>query len=506
MSRIHRHPEKASEPVYDLIVVGGGIYGVSMTLEAARRGLKVLLLERDDFGAATSWNSLRILHGGLRYLQKLDLNRFSESVGERRWFCRHFPDLVRPLACLMPLYGRGMRRPSIFKLALRINDRLSRKRNEGVRADRHFPDSRLLSRAETISLFEAVDQRGLRGGALWYDALMTNSQRVLVEMLRWACTCGATVLNYVSAEQLILDGSRVGGARGVDRFTQQSYSFRAPVLINCAGPWCGQLAARFDRRHPRLFRPSLAFNLLLDRESISTAALALTPKGKDPRFRVPGGTYFLHPWRNRILAGTYHATWGDQVDQPCPDEGLIDQFLGDLNLAAPQLEFTRADVVRVYAGLLPARAPRTAELAVREVIEDHGGGGGPAGLWSVSGVKFTTARLVAQKALEAAFKDRDRIEIRAGTERPGGSNAIGLDDPAAFLNSDDDVFSQGIKHLIDEEAVLTMDDLLLRRTDWAHDPAAWGSLAAKVTELTGWRPWCLPKERQQGELSSPVVG
>jgi glycerol-3-phosphate dehydrogenase len=104
---IRRDPEQATSRPHDLIVIGAGIYGVAMALEAARRGLRVVLVERDDFGGATSWNSLRILHGGLRYLQTLDLPRFFDSVAERRWFCRHFPELVAPAALPDALIRQG---------------------------------------------------------------------------------------------------------------------------------------------------------------------------------------------------------------------------------------------------------------------------------------------------------------------------------------------------------------------------------------------------------------
>ncbi|MEJ2083967.1 MAG: FAD-dependent oxidoreductase [Acidobacteriota bacterium] len=109
---IERNPALFSRDSYDLLIIGGGIYGACLSLEASRRGLSSLVLERDDFGGATSWNSLRILHGGLRYLQHLDLKRFRESVAERRWFSFWFPELVRPLPCLMPLYGKSRGRRS----------------------------------------------------------------------------------------------------------------------------------------------------------------------------------------------------------------------------------------------------------------------------------------------------------------------------------------------------------------------------------------------------------
>src|SRR5690606_18835162 len=129
---IYRDLQRAQEARHDLIVVGGGVHGVMMALEAARRGLRPLLIERGDLGSGTRWNSLRIVHGGLRYLQSFDLPRYRESVAERRWFMRNLPDLVAPLPCLMPLYGNGLRRPMIFRVALKLNDLLSARRNDGV--------------------------------------------------------------------------------------------------------------------------------------------------------------------------------------------------------------------------------------------------------------------------------------------------------------------------------------------------------------------------------------
>src|SRR5690606_21038054 len=110
---LQRDPEGASSCSFDLIVLGGGIYGAMVQLEAARRGIRSLLLERGDFGGATSANHFRIVHGGLRYLQSLDLPRFREAVAERRWWLRTFPDLVEPLRCVMPLYGEGLRRAAV---------------------------------------------------------------------------------------------------------------------------------------------------------------------------------------------------------------------------------------------------------------------------------------------------------------------------------------------------------------------------------------------------------
>ena len=120
--RITRNPEAMASEQFDVVVIGGGIVGVCTLLEASRRGLKALLIEAEDFGGATSWNSLPIVHGGLRYLQNLDIQRFRRSVREQAWWMQHFPELIEPLPCVMPLYNTGLRRTQVMRMALKLND------------------------------------------------------------------------------------------------------------------------------------------------------------------------------------------------------------------------------------------------------------------------------------------------------------------------------------------------------------------------------------------------
>ncbi len=217
MDTILRNPEKAKDKIYDAIIIGGGIYGVMLSLVASQKGIKTLLLERDDFGGATSFNSLRIVHGGLRYLQKMDLHRFFESVSERKWFLKNFPDLVEPLACLMPLNGKGLYRPSIFRVALFLNDLLSLNRNKGVPKNSKLPGGKIISAEEVKKIFPDVDTNNLKGGAVWYDGSMPDSQRVLIESLKWACSLGATALNYFEAKDILIDNNKVSGVRVFDK-------------------------------------------------------------------------------------------------------------------------------------------------------------------------------------------------------------------------------------------------------------------------------------------------
>ena len=473
-----RDPSAAAAVTYDLIVIGGGAYGVMLALEAARRRMRPLLLERADFGGGTTWNHLRIVHGGLRYLQSLDLERFRESVEERRWFLRHFPDLVEPLECMMPLYGEGLRRMPVLRAALRLNDMLSRRRDHGVRADRVLPGSRVIGRDETVRRFRSVDPHRLRGAAVWYDAVMPSPHRVIMESLRWAESYGARTLNYVEAGRLATADGRVRGVLAVDRETGDRYEYRAPVVVNCAGPLSGEVAARLDREVPQLFRPSLAFNLLLDREPLSEAALAVAPR------RAGARTYFMYPWRGRVLAGTYHAPWfgGARAVEPTADQ--VGDFLSDLSFAVPGWDLRRGDVLHTFSGLLPAAVEGTDRLAVREVLHDHGAAGGPVGLYSMSGVKFTTARAVAEKTLRTVFPRLSTDPYaHAGTERPLASHVPEWPEFDDLRHRDPEAAVALLRRVVDEESVVHGEDLLLRRTDWGLDPRAPGGIERVVAGL-----------------------
>ena len=482
MDGLRRDPRAAAAGAYDLIVVGGGIQGAMLALDSARRGLRPLLVERDDFGGATSWNSHRIVHGGLRYLQRVDLQRFHESVAERRWFLRHFPDLVEPLPFLMPLYGRGARRVPIMRAALAANHLLSRRRNESVRSDRRIESGGVLTVPETISLFPAVERNRLRGGALWYDAVMKNSQRVLMETLRWASSQGARCVNYVQATGLVVEDGRVRGIEAIDGETGEPLELAGDLVFNCAGPWSRQLAASFDRDTNELFTASLAFNLLLDREPLSEAAVAATANTKGAH------TYFLYPRYGRIYAGTAHLPWTGEIRKPRPTREQIDAVLDDINRAVPDLRLRRHQVLRVYAGLLPTTASGGSHLATHPVIHDHSKNGGPLGLFSISGVKYTTARAVAEKALRLALSalpaTGDLPAIGEAAERPAPAELPGPD----LLAGDDRVSdsAERLRELARGEAVVHLDDLVLRRLDWGEDPDTAPGIGPAVCAALGW--------------------
>ena len=494
MAIINRCPGRAASETYDSIIVGGGVYGVMLLLEASRRGLRALLLEKDDFGAGTSFNSLRIIHGGFRYLQQLDLLRFRESVRERQWFLRTFPDLVRPLPCLMPLYGRGLKRRPVLRAAIRINDLLSWKRNRSLRADRVIPPGKLLTSKQTQEIFPGVNPAGLRGSAVWYDACVPDSQRLVVEALRWACGLGGTALNYVEVCELKKRGQEVTGVLAVDRENGGQYELRATTVINAAGPQSRLLAQRFDRDISALFKPTLAWNVLFDREAPSDHALAVTSTRRHEQ------TYFIHPWKGALLIGTGHASWKGLPNEPKVPLDLLRDFIDDVNSAIPDLDLTVRDVVRIYAGFVPAAKTGEPRPSNREVIVDHAQHGGPHGLYSVSGVKFTSSQAVAEKVLAFIFPNR-AIGTQAGSmevdSEPHSLSKHGLFDRSWKPQPVDVKWKEDMAILIEEESVIHLDDLLFRRTNLGDDPRRAVAVAPELCALFSW-----DRHRRTSELAA----
>lgn len=465
---IHGRPERAPEGPWDLVVVGGGAYGAFTALEAARRGLRPLLLERDDFGGATSGNSLRIVHGGLRYLQTLDLARYRRSVAERRWLLRSFPGLVRPLRCVMPLYGRGLRRRPVLRAALALDHLLSPGRNRGLSPDRRVPRGEVVGAEATADLVPEARTGGLRGGAVWHDAEMVDSARLLMETLRWATARGAVCLNYTEAEEAVVERGEVRGVAARDRLADRRVECRAGIVINCAGPWAPEVAGRLDREVPGLYRPSLAFNLLLDRPLRGDVAVAARPPGAGAR------TYFVRPWKGRTLAGTFHAPRppGTETADPRPRE--VEGFLDDLRRALPGLDVGPGDVRRVLAGLLPVREAGTVDLETSPEIVDHGAGEGPVGLFSVRGVKYTTARRVAEEVLRRACAARGR-ELSAPPDPapPEPRARLTAAELTGLARDAPERARSHVEAIVRGEAVTGVDDLVERRTEWglaAADP------------------------------------
>ena len=419
-----------ADTTHDLLIVGGGIHGSIAAGDAVLRGLSVALIERADFGGATSANSLRIVHGGLRYLQTADFKRMRESIRERRAFLRVAPHLVRPLGFLVATHGASTRGRAAMRVAMAVADLIGLDRNRGLGRMRHLPAGRLVSRARCIELCPLLENDAMTGGAIWHDAQTIDSERLTLSFLLSATEEGLAAANYVEARELIVEQGRVRGARVIDHLAGERFEIRAHTVLNAAGPWVERLvgAPAGSTDAPRM---ALGINLVVNRppSALAVGFPSRTSAREDPV--CGGGRYlFMTPWRERTLIGTAYRPWREDPDAMRVGEEFIHAFVDECNDACPALGLSLPDVSAYHRGLVWLKGREepglAGTLADRPRIVDHERDGLP-GVISMSGVKYTTARSVAEAAIDrvAAHVGRDVDLCRTATTPVYGGEAHG---------------------------------------------------------------------------------
>ena len=229
-----RNLERLANQKFDVLVVGGGIHGAITAWDAALRGLSVALIERGDFGGGTSQNSLKIIHGGLRYLQDGNLSRIRMMVRERTTWMKIAPHLIHPLPCLMPTTQKMSRSRLAMGLALMANDYLSFDRNQLDDPEKDLFDGMIVSQRELSRILPGYDVSTSTGGAVWYDAQIYNSERLLLEFIISAVQIGAEAANYVEAISFLQQGNEIIGVQAKDLQTGQIFDIQSKLVINCA--------------------------------------------------------------------------------------------------------------------------------------------------------------------------------------------------------------------------------------------------------------------------------
>ncbi len=475
---------------YDVVIIGGGIYGAATAWEATLRGLSVALVERGDFGGGASANSLKTIHGGLRYLQSADFQRMRHSIHERTTLLRIAPHLVHVLPVLVPTYGHGMKGREAMSAAIRVNDLLSFDRNRGLEASKHIPNAHMISKAETLALAPGINAQGLNGGCVFYDAQAFNTERLTLAFLRSAENIGASLANYVEAIEFLCAEEHVAGVRVRDQITSEVFEIRAQRVINTAGAWTSTIDGwlQADPPPPKLAK---AINVVT-RPLFKTHAVGVSGGGR---------LYFVSPWRGQSLIGTDYSLHSGDPTQPRVTEREVADLLAAINSAIPAACLTPDDVSFVHRGLLPidgVDARGTVKLSQHPRIIDSG-----RGVISVEGVKYTTARGVAQHAVDLLFKSLERSSppsVSAVTPLYGGALASFADfrqeqlahNPHQLSISTVErlamnygseyrrvlsyyergdlpetlaVLRAEIKHAVKREMALTLADVVLRRTD-----------------------------------------
>lgn len=389
---MRRDLQRLTSDEFDLLVVGGGIYGATAAWDATQRGLRVALIDKGDFGSATSFNNAKTVHGGVRSLQRGHLAEVREYLEERRALSYMLPHLVHPLPFLLPTYRTGLQHRWAVGAYFAAYDLLARDRNRLDDPSKHLPRSRVISREECLRLHPALDPAGVTGGIVWHDAQFSNSDRAGLAFVASASKAGCVTANYVEATSLLSAHDHLQGVMAMDHLRVAALPIRARSVLIAAGGWTDEWLARAVPR-PRKLVPawSVAMNLVV-RPIARTHAVGGKARGR---------LFFLAPWHDVTIAGTSHDPWTRRADELTPRRDDLTRLLADLNTAFPGIDLTTRDLRLVHRGLLPATTA-TAErvtLLRHSPVTDHAADGMP-GLASLVGVRYTTARRSAESAID----------------------------------------------------------------------------------------------------------
>ena len=413
---------KLSDRTFDVLIVGGGIHGACLVWDATLRGLSAALIERGDFGQETSANSLKTVHGGLRYLQDADVTLVRSMIHERSAYLRVAPHLVQPLACLMPTYQKLMKSKPVMAVGLKLNDLMGFDRNHDLDPERVLPPSRVISRQEVLQLLPDLPAEGVSGGAVWYDGQMFNSERLTLSFILSASQMGAVVANYVEAKGFLQTGNRVHGVRAQDMLNGGELEIKAKVVVNAAGPWVDRVLSELKGAPiAKRFNHSLAMNLVTRKfidgyaAGIPSRPYTFLKDGKTMRSRV----MFIAPWRDYSIVGTFHTYYSGDPDEFTLRDEDLGLFLNEINSAYPGAEMQREDICLIHRGFLPAK-PADETRSVRLIREgqvfDHKKTDGLEGLITVVGVKYTSARKVAGRGIDLVFHHLDKTPPACTTD------------------------------------------------------------------------------------------
>lgn len=413
-----------TEKEFDLIIIGGGIFGCCATWDAALRGLSVALLERGDFSEATSANHYKIVHGGIRYLQHGDVYRVRESSKERNILLRIAPHLVKPLPIVLPTYGHGMKGKGILGLGMGLYDLLVWDRNKDIKDPlQQIPRGKLISRKECLRLYPGLEKEGLTGAAVFSDGQMYNPPRLAMSYLRSAVSAGAEIANYLEVTGFLQSKNRVFGVEGTDILTGQKTVIRGKMVLNAAGPWAEQLLNRQkDIRLNSKFAYSRDACFVVRRPFVGESALAVSAKTSDPDAILSRGNrhIFITPWRNYTLVGVWHKVYHGDPNKFTVTEKELEDYLDEVNAAYPSLKWALSDISRWNAGLVLFGENKSdatdLSFGKRSQIIDHAKDYQLEGLVTLIGVRATTSRGVAEKAIDLVSKKLGRQTGKSQTD------------------------------------------------------------------------------------------
>jgi glycerol-3-phosphate dehydrogenase len=402
--------------LFDVLVIGGGVTGAGIALDAVARGYKVALVEKVDFASGTSSKSTKLVHGGIRYLPNFDFALVHEALVERGNLLRNAPFIVQPVGFVLPLY-KGDRHPVglpfttpggfglglIMDVGLWLYDAMAGLLLGRRDVKRH----RRLSREEVIKRAPALVTKGLKEGFIYYDA-QTNDARLAFILVRTAAQYGATIANYAEVTSFVTEQGKVSGAHVCDRLGNQDLVVRARHIVNATGVFSEQVEALTGYQPQVQVEPSKGVHLVFSREDVKLGNDAVVlPETDDKRI------LFLVPWGSRAIYGTTDTGSGD-LDHPIATRRDISYLLHHLNRYL-SINLTEDNIISTYAGYRPLLSSRGPEDSTAKLSRTHAVLQSPSGLVTIVGGKLTTYRRMAQDTVDVLSR-RDSMTLYHPTE------------------------------------------------------------------------------------------
>lgn len=416
---------------FDVLVIGGGVTGAGVALDAAARGYSVALVEKNDFASGTSSKSTKLVHGGIRYLPSFDIAMVQEGLVERGILLRNAPHLVKPLGFVLPIYGSdrhpvgmpfttpgGIGLDILLDMGLWAYDTLAGK--WGIQ--RH----RRLARKTVLEYMPDLVTDDLKGGFIYYDG-QTNDARLTIALIQSAIQIGAVVTNHTEMQSFIKQNDQVVGVHMCDTLTDATFTIQARHIVNATGVYAEQIEMLTGVPPQAHIEPSKGVHLVLSRDDLKLGdAAVVLPETKDKRI------LFIVPWQSRIVFGTTDTGTGD-LDNPTVSSDDIDYLLTYLNHYL-SVKLTRDDIISTYAGYRPLVKPSSTgkQRSTAQLSRTHTVLQGSSGLLSIIGGKLTTYRRMAQDTVDI-ISQRDHkklinptvdLPLAGGTGWPQGKEQL----------------------------------------------------------------------------------
>ena len=412
-----RFIEDYENEYFDIIIIGGGISGACIAYEGASRGLKIALVEQGDFGGATSAATSKMIHGGLRYLAKLELDLVRESLRERRILSNIAPNFVHPIPFLISLY-KGSKTPHVLlKIGMILYDLLSFDKGWLTDKSKKMPRHKTISKEEVRAAVPKANTEGLEGAYQYYDCINHFPERFTLAFLKSAYKHGAQIANYARMNEFIVETQTSGrksikGITVTDILNQKNYELRGDLVINCAGPWADLVLNKIDQSSQNEVKQ------LRRSEGIHIVTKKLIDKCVFSGSTHEGKHFFIVPYRNHTLIGTTDKEYvGHPKDWKVTKEAIVEllntvnDYYGNGETIAYQ------DIVYTYGGLRPLVSNDNEDVynASRKYEITDMSERGIEGMLVVEGGKWTTSRGLAELVINKAFKKLNIKAIKSGT-------------------------------------------------------------------------------------------